>query len=95
VRDADRGYILTETEDLMRGGIREVGARNARYKVLCTNDAEMGSCTFYDVSRDPLEEFPLTVPRSCDSYVDGSWTPADEAWHYCRLAEVVATKSFL
>jgi len=95
VRDADRGYILTETEDLMRGGIREVGARNARYKVLCTNDAAMGSCTFYDVSRDPLEEFPLTVPSSCDAYASGASTPADEAWHYCRLTEVVAKESFL
>jgi hypothetical protein len=47
------------------------------------------------LARDPLEEYPLTIPETCDEYKDGSWTPADEAWHYCRLTEVVGSASFL
>jgi arylsulfatase A-like enzyme len=95
VRDANNDFILTETEDLMRGGIREVGARNGAYKVLCTDSAAMGQCSFYNLADDPLEEFPLAVPASCEAYADGSWTPADAAWHYCRLTDVVAKQSFL
>jgi arylsulfatase A-like enzyme len=95
VRDPNLGYVLTETHDLMRGGIREVGARNKNYKVLCTNGAASGDCTFYNVADDPLEEYPLAMPEACDKYKDGSWTPADAAWHYCRLTEVVGNASFL
>jgi arylsulfatase A-like enzyme len=95
VRDPNTGYVLTETHDLMRGGIREVGARNKSYKVLCTNGIDMGDCKFYNLARDPLEEYPLAIPETCDGYSDKSWTPADEAWHYCRLTEVVGTASFL
>jgi len=95
LRDPDRDYILTETEDLMRNAIREVGARNGRYKVLCTNDTQPGDCRFFDVANDPLEEYPLTIPDSCAGYANGSWTPDNEAWHYCRLTEVVAEESFL
>ncbi|HEY7673540.1 MAG TPA: sulfatase-like hydrolase/transferase [Gammaproteobacteria bacterium] len=95
VRDPNMGYVLTETHDLMRGGIREVAARNKRYKVLCTDGVGLGDCKFYDLARDPLEEYALPIPEKCDEYVAGSWTPADAAWHYCRLTEVVATESFL
>jgi arylsulfatase A-like enzyme len=95
VRDPNLGYVLTETHDLMRGGIREVGARNKNYKVLCTNGTGAGDCRFYDLARDPLEEYPLEIPETCDAYGAGSWTPADEAWHYCRLTEVVGKGSFL
>jgi arylsulfatase A-like enzyme len=95
VRDSDMGFILTETHDLMRNGIREVGARNGTHKVLCTDGTGPGQCRFYDVAEDPLEEFPLAVPESCDGYARGSLTPRDEAWHYCRLTEIVATESFL
>ena len=49
----------------------------------------------YDLDADPLEEFPLLIPQSCEAYENGTWTPADEAWHYCRLTEVVATHSFM
>jgi len=95
VRDPDTGYILTETNDLMRGGVREVGARNARYKVLCTDGAAIGQCSFYDLGDDPLEEYPLAIPESCDGSATTGLTPADAAWHYCRLTEVVAIASFL
>jgi arylsulfatase A-like enzyme len=95
VRDPNLGYVLTETHDLMRGGIREVGARNKNYKVLCTNGTDRSDCKFYDLARDPLEEYPLAIPETCAKYVDRSWTPADEAWQYCRLTEVVREASFL
>ena len=95
VRDPAMGYILTETHDLMRNGIREVGARNGTHKVLCTDGTAAGQCRFYDVADDPLEEYPLAVPESCEGFASGSLTPADEAWHYCRLTEVVAEESFL
>jgi arylsulfatase A-like enzyme len=93
VRDRNQGYILTETEDLMRGGIREVGARNADFKVLCTESTD--DCSFYNVTEDPLEEYPLEMPADCTGYRDGSWNADDASWHYCRLTEVVATKSFV
>jgi hypothetical protein len=79
VRDPNDGYILAETHDLMRNGIREVGARNGSHKVLCTDGSSVDDCEFY----------------SCDSYANDTWSPADPKWHFCRLTEVVATKSFL
>jgi arylsulfatase A-like enzyme len=95
VRDPSTGYILTETHDLMRAGIREVGARNATHKVLCTDGNSVESCEFYNLSEDPIEEYPLAKPASCSPYANGAWTPANPAWHFCRLTEVVAEKSFL
>jgi len=95
VRDPDAGYILTETHDLMRNGVREVGARNGTHKVLCTDGTAARQCRFYNVADDPLEEYPLVVPENCGGYSDGSLTPTDDAWHYCRLTDVVARESFL
>jgi hypothetical protein len=94
LRDPNDGFILTETHDLMRGGIREVGARNATHKVLCSNAATAASCEFYDLVQDPLEEYPLAKPDSCAHY-GGRWSPADPEWHFCRLADAVAKNSFL
>jgi len=93
VRDPDRDYILTETENLMTGGTKMVGARNATYKVVCTGGAD--DCLFYNLKRDPLEEYPLSRPAGCADYENGGWTPADPEWHYCHLAGVVARDSFL
>ncbi len=93
VRDANKGYILTETENLMTGGVKMVGARNAVYKVVCTENAD--DCVFYNLADDPLEEYPLAKPDSCAGYAQGAWTPKDPRWHYCRLTEVVAKDSFL
>jgi arylsulfatase A-like enzyme len=93
VRDPDNGYILTETKDLMKGGKKMVGAQNATYKVVCTNSPD--NCEFYNLATDLLEEYPLAKPESCTGYTDGTWTPADPQWHYCRLTDVVARYSFL
>lgn len=93
VRDPIKGYILTETKNLMTGGTRMVGARNATYKVVCTDGP--ANCLFYDLSKDPLEEYPLAKPDSCADYGSGKWSPRDPQWHYCRLVDIVAKESFL
>jgi arylsulfatase A-like enzyme len=92
VRDPNEGYVTAETVNLMTGGTREVGARNRHYKVVCRNSSD--NCQFFNLDTDPLEEFPLAVPGNCGGYQNGTRTPADAEWHYCRLTEVVKTKSF-
>lgn len=52
-------------------------------------------CTFYNLTNDPIEEYPLAKPDSCASYQNGKWTPAAPEWHFCRLQEVIAKESFL
>ena len=97
VRDANRGYILTETENLLQNSMRQVGARNATYKVICTRRAEDEDkeCEFYDLRADPLEEYPLEKPASCDGYDSAARGVADPRWHYCRLLSVVENRSIL
>jgi arylsulfatase A-like enzyme len=94
-RDPNEGYVLTESLNLMTGGTKQVGARNAMYKVICKGDTETGNCEFYNLLDDPLEEYPLEKPDSCAAYTDGAWTPEDPQWHYCRLREVVKEHSFI
>jgi arylsulfatase A-like enzyme len=95
VRDPNEGYLLTETTNLMTGGTRHAGARNATYKVVCTAGAYAPSCEFYNLRDDPLEEYPLDVPASCRRYDNGTWTAEDAEWHYCRLTRIVASESLL
>jgi hypothetical protein len=91
-RDPNEGYVTAETVNLMTNGTREVGARNRNYKVVCRNSPD--ACEFFNLEKDPLEEFPLARPASCDDYKSGKLTPTNPAWHYCRLNEVVRTRSF-
>jgi len=93
VRDPNEGYLLTETSNLMTGGTLHFGARNASHKIVCIGSVNSEACEFYNMQEDPLEEFPLTIPDSCEAYETSSWTPDDEPWHYCRLVEVAETKS--
>ena len=95
VRDPNRGYLLTESLNLMTNSTRQVGARNATYKVVCTEKVNTSACQFFNLAADPLEEYPLPKPESCSAYSNGTWTPADPRWHYCRLTEVVDKESFL
>lgn len=94
-RDPNAGYLLAETTNPIKQNVREAAARNGQYKLLCDEKTDAASCTFYDLKDDPIEEYPLTKPASCDDYKSGKLTPAERAWHYCRLQEVLATKSFL
>jgi len=95
VRDPNKGYVLTESVNLMTNGTQHVGARNATYKMVCAGGAETSNCEFYNLANDPLEEYPLKTPDSCASYTDKSWTPDDQEWHYCRLMEVVKEESYI
>jgi arylsulfatase A-like enzyme len=96
IRDPNEGYLLAETLNLMTPDhTRQVGARNASYKVVCTNGSEMADCEFYNLRTDPLEEYPLAKPESCADYAGGAWKPGEPRWNYCRLTEVVKKHSFL
>ena len=90
VRDPDQGYLLTESLNLMTNSTRQVGARNARYKVICTEKVSNEACEFYDLVADPIEEYPLPEPSGCGADVK----PRDPAWHYCRLSGLIRTESF-
>jgi arylsulfatase A-like enzyme len=95
LRDPILGYMLTETVNPVKNNMRHAGARNANYKVLCIDNAEMKNCTFYNLYEDPLEEYPLTKPENCDNYKSRTWTAAAPEWNFCRLQEVLAEDSFL
>lgn len=95
LRDPNKGYLLAETRNPIKNNQRQVGARNAKYKLICTENAETASCTFYNLADDPLEEYPLAKPASCAGYENGTWTPAASEWHFCRLQQVIAKESFL
>jgi len=87
VRDPYRGFVLNENTNLMDNSTKFVGARNRDYKVTCTDSAD--NCAFYDLVHDPLEEFPLAKPASCDK----GYAETDPAWSYCYLTRVVAERS--
>jgi arylsulfatase A-like enzyme len=94
-RDPNKGYLLTETINPVMNNLKHVGARNATYKLICAENTETASCTFYNLIKDPLEEYPLAKPESCTNYTNGTWTPAAPEWHFCRLQDVIAKESFL
>lgn len=90
VRDPDQGFVLTESLNLMTNSTRQVAARNATYKVICTEKTDAAACEFYNLKNDPLEEYPLPKPASCEART----TVKDPAWHYCRLNGLIAKESF-
>jgi arylsulfatase A-like enzyme len=98
LRDPNEGYMLAETINpvsTVKPNLKQVGARNATYKLICDENPETASCRFYNLVDDPLEEYPLDKPDSCANYKNGTWTPADPEWHFCRLQEVIINESFL
>nr|PZN69166.1 MAG: hypothetical protein DIU62_03075 [Pseudomonadota bacterium] len=95
VRDPDQGYLLAETINPVRQNMRHVGARNARYKMVCAHDASAGNCEFYDLIADPLEEFPLPGPANCDAFARGALARTSRDWHYCHLQRVIASGSLM
>lgn len=95
-RNADKGFLLTETINLMTPDrTRQAGARNGAYKIVCTNGLGMANCEFFNLVKDPLEEFPLPKPASCEDYARGRWKASSPQWNYCRLNEVLAKESFM
>ena len=95
LRDPVRGYLLTETLNPIKNNRREAGARNGTYKVLCVGSATADACSFYNLVRDPIEEFALDKPKSCAGYESGGLSPTSQDWHFCRLLDVLAKESFL
>jgi arylsulfatase A-like enzyme len=95
LRDPNKGYLLTETVNPINKNQKQAAARNAKYKVLCIDNVDTASCTFYNLIDDPLEEYPLAKPESCANYTNGTWAPSEPKWHYCRLQEVLNKESFL
>jgi arylsulfatase A-like enzyme len=95
VRDPDREYLLTETINPVKQNTRQAGARNGRYKVICTNGADNAACEFYDLREDPLEEYPLSKPASCAQHRGPTPAAGQRDWHFCRLQDVLAKESFL
>jgi len=95
IRDPNTGYLLAETTNPVKNNVAEAAARNEHYKVFCVENAELKNCTFYDLKKDPLEEYPQPKPDSCADYQNGKWKPAQTQWHFCYLQEVVAKDSFL
>ena len=63
LRDPNKGYLLTETVNPIMNNQRQAGARNSKYKIICIENAETPSCTFYNLNEDPLEEYPLAKPQ--------------------------------
>ena len=95
VRDPDRDFLLTESLNLMTNSTRQVAARNAGYKVVCTEKVDNAACEFYDLRKDPLEEYALAKPPNCDgTQGSGARSAKDPAWNYCRLAGFIRTESF-
>jgi arylsulfatase A-like enzyme len=95
LRNPNTDYLLTETVNPLNNDQQLAAARNATYKVLCTDNTEMGSCTFYNLLEDPLEEYPLAKPDSCYNYENRIWSLKTPENHFCRLHEVLSTKSFM
>jgi arylsulfatase A-like enzyme len=95
LRDPNLGYLLTETINPVMDNQRQAGARNLKYKLICTEKTDTASCTFYNLVDDPLEEYPLAKPVSCAGYRNGTWSTSAPEWHFCRLQEVLGTESFL
>ena len=59
---------------------------------MCTDSAD--NCAFYDLQSDPLEEYPLEAPASCEE-ATAARSRDDPAWDYCHLAGIVASRSIL
>ncbi len=89
VRDPLNDTLVTETVNLMTEGTVHAGVRNSTHKLVCVGGIGSGNCEFFDLASDPLEEYALAIPASCEAYAQGSLSPADDAWHYCLLSEAL------
>ncbi|MDM7994919.1 MAG: sulfatase-like hydrolase/transferase [Acidobacteriota bacterium] len=95
VRHPDYAYVMSESVNPLADNARQAAAKDATYKLLCTESTQSASCNFYNLVEDPLEEYPLPKPGSCLNFSNGTWTPADREWHFCNLQSILSTQSFL
>ncbi len=96
VRHPDLGYVIAQGNSPLAGNRMQASVRNARYKLLCTRSESGGDegCEFYNMITDPLEEYPLPAPASCENHTLA--TPqSDEAWQYCFLKNVMDTETVI
>ncbi len=91
VRDPWDDVVSTQSTNLLADSIKVVGVRNATYKLTCTKSID--ACEFYDIARDPLEQYPLARPASCAAA--GALPKSDLVWNYCRLLREVRTRTIM
>lgn len=102
-RDPVHDYVVSETSvptiqpDGKPGPSSQhhVAVRNATYKVLCIQKGADDSCQFYNLVKDPLEEYPLKLPAKCPAKVSVNFAATDETANYCFLRQAVRTQSGL
>jgi arylsulfatase A-like enzyme len=102
VRDPVHDYIASETSVPILGPNAQPGAssqhhvavRNATYKLLCIQKGAT-SCQFFDLAKDPLEEYPLAMPASCPATVSVTFAATDAAANYCFLRAAVRKEASL
>jgi len=85
IRDPNLGYIVGETVIPLSQNEHQIGLRNATYKVLCKDREGVETCQFFNLVNDPLEEFPLTPPASCDA--KAAVVSSDPDANYCYLRD--------
>lgn len=103
VRDPIHDYIASETSvPILNGGTptgkssqHHMAVRNATYKVLCIEKDSGTNCQFYNLVKDPIEEYPLRAPDNCPAKVSKDFAAVDEAANYCFLRGAVRTQSGL
>jgi arylsulfatase A-like enzyme len=94
VHDPNYAYIMSETVNPLSNNERQAAARDATYKLLCKENTQTASCSFFNLVNDPLEEYPVSKPGSCFNFKE-TWTLTDSAWHFCNLQNILSTQSFL
>jgi len=102
IRDPVHDFIVSETaipsiKDGIPGPVREhhVSVRNLTYKVLCIRNGTDDRCQFYNLARDPIEEYPLAMPASCPATISTDFSATDEAANFCFLRQAVRSQSGL
>ena len=93
VRHPDTGYVIAQGRSPLAGNRVQAAVRNASHKLICIRSDTGGDegCEFYNLLADPLEEFPLVAPASCEM----EFPRADQSWHYCHLMDVMLTETVI
>ncbi|BBC71979.1 hypothetical protein AEB_P1111 [Altererythrobacter sp. B11] len=88
-RDPQTGVIICETVIPLKNHERQIALRNERYKLLNIKaEGEGAVCKYYDVTADPLEEFPISEKETAGAFAatcDPRTFPAMRVWH--RLSD--------